>query len=159
MGSALRKIAAILLLIILLFNWVGYRLVSDFLQHRATIQLQAKLDKNDYREDQLIEIKVPLHLPYQLNWREFERFDGEINVVGQWLGFEVGSVFPGHVDEGQNHGPTIEVVSRAAGNSPPAIAEQLAIKLFSPVEIVDLENDSIKCWGHGRLLSFYEIKP
>ena len=79
----MRKLAAILLLIVLLFNWVGYRLVSGFLEHLATIQLEAKLDKNDYREDQLIELKIPLHLPYQLNWREFERFDGEINVEGK----------------------------------------------------------------------------
>lgn len=83
MGAALRKIAAILLLVILLFNWVGYRLFTDFLQRRANVQLEAKLDRNDYREDQLIEIKIPLNLPYQLNWREFERFDGEIDVNGQ----------------------------------------------------------------------------
>ena len=82
MATALRKIAAILLLVILLFNWVGYRLFSDFLQHRSNIQLEAKLDKNEYKEDQLIEIKVPLHLPYQQNWSDFERFDGEIDVDG-----------------------------------------------------------------------------
>lgn len=82
MAIALRKIAAILLLIVLLFNWVGYRLFADFLQHRANVQLEAKLDKNDYHEDELIEIKVPLHLPYQLNWSKFERFDGEIDVNG-----------------------------------------------------------------------------
>ena len=82
LGAALRKIAAILLLVILLFNWIGYRLFADFLQHRADVRLEAKLDKNDYSEDQLIEIKVPLNLPYQLNWSQFERFDGEIDVDG-----------------------------------------------------------------------------
>ena len=30
----------------------------------------------------MIEIKIPLHLPYQLNWNSFERFDGEIDVDG-----------------------------------------------------------------------------
>ena len=78
----MRKIAAIILLLILLFNWVGYRLVSNLLQYRANVQLEAKLDKNDYRDDQLIEIKVPLNLPYQLNWKSFERFDGEIDIDG-----------------------------------------------------------------------------
>jgi len=67
LAIALRKIAAILLLLILLFNWVGYRLFSDFLMHRADIRLEARLDKNDFREDELVEIKIPLHLPYQLN--------------------------------------------------------------------------------------------
>jgi hypothetical protein len=79
----LKKIAAILLLLILLFNWGGYRLFSHFLQHRANLQLQTKLDENDYDEKELIEIKVPLHLPYQLNWKSFERFDGQINVDGK----------------------------------------------------------------------------
>ena len=78
----MRKIAAILLLVILLFNWVGYRFLSSYLQHRSDRQLEAKLDKNEYNEKDLIEIKVPLHLPYQLNWREFERFDGEIDIEG-----------------------------------------------------------------------------
>ena len=67
---------------ILVFNWVGYRLFSDILQHRADAKLEVKLDRNDYKEDQLIEIKIPLHLPYQLNWKAFERFDGEIDVDG-----------------------------------------------------------------------------
>jgi hypothetical protein len=78
----LRKLAAILLLVIFLFNWVGYRLLTNFLQHHVTVQLEAKLDKNDYKEEDLIEIKVPINLPYQLNWTSFERFDGEIDVDG-----------------------------------------------------------------------------
>ena len=79
----MRKIAAILLIVILLFNWGGYRLFSDFLQHKADLHLETKLDKNDYNDDELIEIKVPLQLPYQLNWKSFERFDGEIDVDGK----------------------------------------------------------------------------
>lgn len=78
----MRKIAAILLLTILLFNWVGYRFLSHFLQYRSDVQLQVKLDQNDYTEDQLIEIRIPLALPYQANWKSFERFDGEIDLDG-----------------------------------------------------------------------------
>jgi hypothetical protein len=44
--------------------------------------LEQKLDNDDYDETQLIEIKVPIDLPYQTNWKEFERFDGEIEVEG-----------------------------------------------------------------------------
>ena len=61
---------------------MGYRLFSNFLQHRANVQLETRLDRNDFREDELLEIKIPLHLPYQLNWTSFERFDGEIDVDG-----------------------------------------------------------------------------
>jgi hypothetical protein len=82
LDTALRKTAAILLLTILLFNWVGYRFFSDFLQHRADLQLEARIDKNDYENDRLVEIRIPLNLPYQANWQSFERFDGEIDVDG-----------------------------------------------------------------------------
>ena len=46
------------------------------------MQLEARLDKNEFKENELIEIKIPLNLPYQLNWKSFERFDGEIDVDG-----------------------------------------------------------------------------
>lgn len=66
----------------LFFNWFGYRLVFNFLQERKDIQLEAKFDKNSYDESQLIEIRVPLNMPYQNNWSSFERYDGEITVKG-----------------------------------------------------------------------------
>src|SRR6185503_12394248 len=48
----------------------------------------------------------------------------------------------------QNHWTTIDVMTRAARNSTPAIAEQLAIKLRGLVEIVHLQNDPVECWSH-----------
>ncbi len=53
------------------------------MQHRADHQLEARLDVNDYNEASLIELKVPLDLPYQNDWEDFERYDGEITVDGQ----------------------------------------------------------------------------
>ena len=78
----MKRIASILLLCILFFNWFGYRILSDYYEHQADVVLEQKLDNSDYDESQLIEIKVPLKLPYQTNWKEFERFDGEIEVDG-----------------------------------------------------------------------------
>lgn len=52
------------------------------MQERKDSQLEAKFDNNSYDESQLIEIRVPLNLPYQNNWSAFERYDGEINVQG-----------------------------------------------------------------------------
>lgn len=78
----MKRIASILLAFILLFNWVGYRILSGYFEERADLVLEQKLDNSDYDESQLIEIKVPLELPYQTNWKEFERFDGEIEIAG-----------------------------------------------------------------------------
>jgi hypothetical protein len=78
----LKKIASILLLGILLFNWCGYRWVINIVQQQADTKLEASLDRNEYDESQLIEIKVPLSMPYQTDWAGFERYDGEIEVNG-----------------------------------------------------------------------------
>lgn len=80
--TALKQIASILLLGLLFFNWYGYRLVSDYLQQKSDTKLEAKLDNNDYDESQLIELRVPINLPYHNDWNGFERFNGEIEING-----------------------------------------------------------------------------
>jgi hypothetical protein len=79
---ALKKLTAILLLALFAFNTVGYRLWIEYVQARADAKLEAKLDKGSYNEDELITVKVPINLPYQTNWKEFERVDGEMDVNG-----------------------------------------------------------------------------
>ena len=78
----MKRLAAILLLIIFLFNWFGYRLLSDYLQHRADTRLESQLDQNQYNEASLIEIRIPLNMPYQNVSSDFERYDGEIEYNG-----------------------------------------------------------------------------
>ncbi len=78
----MRKLAAILLLGILSFNWFGYRILAGILQQQADIELEARLDQNDYDESQLVEMRVALNLPYQTDWNDFERVDGEIEIEG-----------------------------------------------------------------------------
>jgi len=78
----LKKIASVILLGLLLFNCCGYRWVINIVQQHADTKLEAKLDRNEYDESQLIEIKVPVSLPYQTDWASFERYDGEIEVNG-----------------------------------------------------------------------------
>jgi hypothetical protein len=78
----MKRAAAILLLFIFLFNWFGYRLLSDYLQHRADTQLESQLDQHQYNEASLIEIRIPLNMPYQNVSSDFERYDGEIEYNG-----------------------------------------------------------------------------
>ena len=71
-----------MLLGLLLFNWCGYRWVINIMQERADTALEARLDKNDYDESALTEIRIPVSMPYQTDWANFERFDGEIEING-----------------------------------------------------------------------------
>ncbi len=74
------KLAAILLLLLLSFNFAGYRLWFYFLQKSADTAMAARLNAQQYNEADLITITVPLRLPYQTVQTDFERIDGEIEV-------------------------------------------------------------------------------
>lgn len=78
----MKKLAAILLLTLLAFNWYGYRLLSTWLEQHATQAIEEKLDKHQYAESDLIEFRIPLELPYQMNWKDFERYNGEVEING-----------------------------------------------------------------------------
>jgi hypothetical protein len=83
-----KQALSILLLAILSFNWFGYRLVSGLLQNKATAALQSQIDRSDYQDDQLLEIRVPLNTPYMAGTSsQFERVDGEIEVSGKTYRF------------------------------------------------------------------------
>ena len=66
----------------LLFNWIGFRLLYNVIEHQANQDLAAKIDRLEFSEQDLVTIKVPLNLPYQQNWEEFERYDGDVTVDG-----------------------------------------------------------------------------
>ncbi len=77
-----KRIASILLLGILLFNLGGYRLLSDYFENRADMQMQANLDVDNYNPADLISLKVSAILPYGSSSEEFERVDGNIDING-----------------------------------------------------------------------------
>lgn len=79
----MKKLAAILLIILFLFNLFGYRIFFYYAQHQSDINLEQDLDKNIYDENELISITIPFPMPYQHNSDGFERFDGEITLNGK----------------------------------------------------------------------------
>ena len=78
----MKRLPAILFLAILLFNFYGYRLMLQYMQGRQASLLEARLDRQQYNEDELISIKTPLHLPYYSSSPDFERAYGSIEVDG-----------------------------------------------------------------------------
>lgn len=78
--ASLKKIAAILLLILFVFNSVGYRLYISYVKDKEDMAFTATLDRGNYTDDELITVKIPINLPYQTNWKNFERIDGEITM-------------------------------------------------------------------------------
>jgi hypothetical protein len=78
----LKKSAAILFSTLFLFNLIGYKCWFHYLQQKDQHFFEASLDKDDYNEKDLITFKIPLSMPYQTGWRDFERVDGEATIDG-----------------------------------------------------------------------------
>lgn len=78
----IKRLTAISLIALLVFNWYGYRFLVNYWELQSSTQLQAKLDHNDYDESTLLEIRVPLNMPYIQDWDEFETYYGETEING-----------------------------------------------------------------------------
>jgi hypothetical protein len=78
----LKKLTAISLLLILIFNIAGYRLLFNHLEKNATAKLENKIDEGAYSPEQLIEIKIPLSMPYYSD-KDYEAVYGETEWNGQ----------------------------------------------------------------------------
>ncbi|MEP6949742.1 MAG: hypothetical protein ABI863_10730 [Ginsengibacter sp.] len=78
----MKKITALFFLTLFLFNLFGYRFVFDYMQQKLNEQLEVRLDNNTYDESQLVELKIPIHLPYQTSWSSYQRYNGEIEING-----------------------------------------------------------------------------
>jgi hypothetical protein len=79
----LKKAGSILLLIIFLFNTIGYKAAFYYLEEEADARIEAKIKTIDENDSQLITVKIPINLPYQTDWREFESIDGEMTFKGK----------------------------------------------------------------------------
>jgi hypothetical protein len=79
----LRKLAAILLLVLLGFTQVGYKLYFHFAFQQSDHSILARIEAENYKEEDVITITAPLSLPYHTDWPEFERVNGEITIEGK----------------------------------------------------------------------------
>lgn len=78
----LKRTASILFLLIVLFNFYGYRMVIDCLQSNSDVSMQKQVDKNNYSNSELISIKTTLNLPYYSSSANYERAYGSVTING-----------------------------------------------------------------------------
>lgn len=79
----MKQFASILLLSLLVFNFVGYRLLFSALEQKADNTIVAQIDNEDYNDANLITVTVPLSMPYLQDSKDFEKKDGEITLNGK----------------------------------------------------------------------------
>ena len=78
----MKQLTAISLLVIHLFNIVGYRLAFSIAEGKANEQMIASLDNNNYDESDLVELKLAINVPYIQGTGSYERYDGQIELNG-----------------------------------------------------------------------------
>lgn len=78
----MKRLPAILFLFILVFNFVGYRMVIAYMQNGDSAALQTKLDRQEYSDAELLSIKTKLNLPYYTPSQEFQRSYGSVTIDG-----------------------------------------------------------------------------
>ena len=74
----MKKLAAILLAVLILFNTLGFYAVLVGLRYKVKQDLVQRLDEDQYRQEETITMKVPLSVPYYMDDQGYERVNGEI---------------------------------------------------------------------------------
>jgi len=62
---------------------IGYRAWFYYAEQHGDAAMETRLDRNQYDENELISITIPLDNPYQLEQKSFQRVDGEITLGGK----------------------------------------------------------------------------
>lgn len=68
----------------MLFNLAGYRWLFSVIEDNATARLEKKISFGQYTDGQLIEIRIPLNMPYYTD-KDYEYVYGEMDWNGEHL--------------------------------------------------------------------------
>ena len=78
----LKKLISISLILIFLFQFIGYYFVNMGLRYQAKTEIAKRLEAERYSESETITFKVPLAVPYGFDSKDYERVDGEFEHNG-----------------------------------------------------------------------------
>ena len=65
-----------------LFNLAGYMVVFNRMEAHSNRRIMDLLDATEHLSDEMMEIRVPVYLPYHTNWTAPERINGELVIDG-----------------------------------------------------------------------------
>ena len=81
----MKRAVSIILLLVFLFNVGGYYLVFWGLRFQTDKELSRRLDANLYDQEETLQIKIPLSLPYPIYGQDFERVNGAFEHNGEFF--------------------------------------------------------------------------
>ena len=74
----MRKLAAIVLLSVHLFNLAGYYALYQYFTYKSDKVMNEHIAKNQYNVNDLVEVKIPVSLPYVTSWKNYEDVSGQV---------------------------------------------------------------------------------
>ena len=74
----MKKLIAIVLLIIHLFNIGGQLAFYQYLVYKSDKLFNAQINKNHYNIEDLTEIKIPVSMPGITDWKSYEKLSGQV---------------------------------------------------------------------------------
>lgn len=72
------------MLSIFLFNAGGYLLLFQYLIFRSDERMASTIQRHNYSRTELVQVKVPMHLPNVVNWDNYEQINGEMQLKGHY---------------------------------------------------------------------------
>ena len=81
-SNTTRKLAAIALLLVFLFNVGGYYIVFWVLNSSINERLSAKIDEDAYFAEETITFEIPFSLPYPIYQNGYNKVDGDLEYGG-----------------------------------------------------------------------------
>lgn len=73
----MKKIFAIAMLALFLFNMGGYQLLFQYVIYRSDVAISNQINNNKYQSTDLVDIKIPVHLNIQ-DWADYQPISGQI---------------------------------------------------------------------------------
>ncbi|MFD0766669.1 hypothetical protein ACFQZI_17540 [Mucilaginibacter lutimaris] len=78
----MKKLFAIVMLAVLVFNMCGYMLLYQYFINQSDAFANEQISKGYYKPDELVEIKIPVRMPYVQEQRRYENISGQIQLKG-----------------------------------------------------------------------------
>ncbi|MCQ6960741.1 hypothetical protein [Mucilaginibacter aquariorum] len=78
----MKKVCAIAMLAVLMFNMGGYMLLFQYFINESDQFANEQIGKGYYKPEELVEIKIPVRMPYVQEQRQYENISGQIQLKG-----------------------------------------------------------------------------
>lgn len=83
----MKRLFAIILLGIHLFNMGGYSLLFQYYIHKSDVQMVKQIFDNKIDNAKLLEIKIPVNMPTVQDWTEYEVVQGQIQLKDAYYNY------------------------------------------------------------------------